>query len=132
MTRLSHDTLQHLGRGTPAVYLWSARLLPVMIAGQFLLAGQALFGGHSWEMHGTLGGLAALPVIVLAAGATAFRHLRGFGWWAALVAGLYILQVLLGAGGPAALAFHPFNAALLLTASLILLFKVERRRSHHL
>jgi uncharacterized membrane protein YoaK (UPF0700 family) len=131
MTRQTHDTLQQLGRGTPAAYLWSARLLPAVIAGQFLLAGQALFGGMSWEMHSTLGGLAALPVIVLAAGAAFLRHLRGFGWWTGLVAGLYILQVLLGAAGPAALAFHPFNAAFLLTAALVLLYKVERRRRHH-
>ncbi|WP_439527521.1 DUF6220 domain-containing protein [Pannonibacter sp.] len=132
MTSLKHDTLQHLDRGTPAVFLWSARLLPAMIAGQFLLAGQALFGGQSWAMHSTLGTLIALPLIVLVVGAAAFRHLRGFGWWAGVIFGLYILQVLLGAAGPAALAFHPFNAALLLTASLVLLFKVERRRSHHL
>ncbi|MFN4010747.1 MAG: DUF6220 domain-containing protein [Pannonibacter sp.] len=131
MTSLKHDTLQHLDRGTPAAFLWSARLLPAMIAGQFLLAGQALFAGQSWEMHGTLGTLVALPLIVLVGGAAAFRHLRGFGWWAGVIFGLYILQVLLGAAGPEALAFHPFNAALLLTASLVLLFKVERRRSHH-
>lgn len=131
MTRQTHDTLQQPGRGTPAAYLWSARLLPALIAGQFLLAGQALFGGMSWEMHSTLGGLAALPVIVLAAGAALLGHLRGFGWWAGLVAGLYILQVQLGAAGPAALAFHPFNAALLLTAALVLLYKIERRQRHH-
>lgn len=129
MPRLKHDTLRHLGRGTPAVYLWSARLLPAGIAGQFLLAGQALFGGFSWEAHSTLGGLAALPEIVLAAGSALLRHLRGFGWWAGLVTCLYIMQVLLGTAGSAALAFHPFNAALLLTAALVLLYKVERRRA---
>ncbi|MCA1951835.1 MAG: DUF6220 domain-containing protein [Hyphomicrobiales bacterium] len=132
MTDLSHDTLQDLDRGTPALYLWSSRALPVTLGAQFLLAGQALYGGLPWRLHEAVGSLAVLPVLVLAVGAAAIRHLRGFGWWAGLIAVLYVLQIVLATAGPSALAFHPFNAALLLTASLVLLFKVERRRAHQL
>lgn len=57
------------------------------------------------------------------------RRLRGFGWWAGVIGLLYALQLALASFGPGTLALHPFNAALLLTASLIFLFKVERRRS---
>jgi hypothetical protein len=56
-------------------------------------------------------------------------RLRGFGWWAGVITILYALQLVLASSGSGALAIHPFNASLLLTASLIFLFKVERRRS---
>jgi hypothetical protein len=56
-------------------------------------------------------------------------RLRGFGWWAGVVAILYVLQLALASSGPGALAIHPFNAALLLAASLVFLSKVQRRRS---
>jgi hypothetical protein len=46
-----------------------------------------------------------------------------------VIAVLYTLQLALAAFGAGALALHPFNAALLLSASLVVLFKVERRRS---
>ncbi|WP_211242237.1 hypothetical protein [Paracoccus gahaiensis] len=42
------------------------------------------------------------------------------------------LQVALAAGAnPLPLSFHPLNAALLLTASLTLRTKIERRRALH-
>lgn len=72
-----------------------------------------------------------LPVAALVAYAVPVPRLRGFAWWAGVVLILYLGQVALADAGPAALAFHPLNAALLLTASLIVLFKVERRRSRH-
>ena len=128
----AHDTLADLGRGTPALFLWSARLLPVTLGAQFLLAGQALFGGLSWDLHGLLGGLVGLPVVALLAASLCIARLRGFGWWAALTAALYGLQLGLAAASPVALSFHPFNGALLLTAALVLLFKVERRHAHPL
>lgn len=116
-------------RGVPVLFRWSARLLPAALSAQFLLAGQALFGGMSWGAHGAVGGLIALPVLLLALGAAVVPRLRGLGWWAGAAVILYLLQVGLAAAGPSGLAFHPFNAALLLAASLVLLGKVERRVS---
>lgn len=130
MADIVHDTLVDLERGTPFWFLWSARLLPAGLAAQFLLAGQALFGGLSWEPHVTLGVMLFVPVAALLGGALLIRRLRGFNWWTGLTAILYLLQVALAAAGPAALAFHPFNAALLLASALVLLAKVERRRRH--
>jgi hypothetical protein len=128
MTGLNHDTFKRLHQGTPPVFLVAAWSIPVFIAVQFLLAGQALFGGLSWNLHGTVGALASVPVFVVAGYATFVPWLRGFGWWALIIIVLYFTQIGLAAGGTTALALHPFNAALLLTASLIFLFKVERRR----
>ena len=131
MEPLKHDTLHDLEHGTPALFLWSARALPALIGAQFFLAGQALFGGMSWDLHGLVGGIIGLPVLVLAGGAVAFARLRGFGWWAGLTLILYLAQVVLAVADGGALALHPFNGALLLTSALVLLAKVERRRAHH-
>ncbi|MGN7870006.1 DUF6220 domain-containing protein [Paracoccus sp. 22332] len=130
MASTAHDTLVDLERGTPSWFLWSARLLPAGLAAQFLLAGQALFGGLPWEAHVTLGMALFVPVAALLSGALSIRRLRGFNWWAGLMSLLYLLQVALAAAGPAALAFHPFNAALLLASALVLLAKIERRLRH--
>lgn len=131
MSDLTHDTLADLRRGTPAPFTAAARCLPVLIGGQFLLAGQALFGGLTWDAHGMLGGLIGVPIIAILGYALALPRLRGFGWWAVVLVILYALQLALASFGSAALAFHPLNAALLLTASLVLLFKVERRCAAH-
>ena len=109
MTKTTHDTLAELRLGTPAPFIAAAFSLPALLALQFLLAGQALFAGLPWDLHGAFGGVIAIPVFTLLWCSLIVRRLRGFGWWAG--------------------ALHPFNAALLLTASLIVLFKVERRRS---
>jgi hypothetical protein len=129
MPTTPHDTLADLGRGTPAPFTAAAFSLPALLALQFLLAGQALFARLSWELHGALGGAIAIPVFTLLCYALAVPRLRGFGWWAGVLAILYAFQLALAASGPGALAIHPFNAALLLTASVVFLFKVERRRS---
>ena len=131
MTGHDHDTFTDLSAWTPALFTLAARGLPVLLGLQFLLAGQALFGGIGWEAHGIVGGLVMLPVAALVGYAVLVQHLHGFAWWAGVVLILYLLQVALAASGPAALAFHPLNAALLLTASLVFLFKVERRRGRH-
>ncbi|WP_372426137.1 DUF6220 domain-containing protein [Salinarimonas chemoclinalis] len=131
MTNLSHDTLRDLDRGTPALVLWSARALPALLGAQFLLAGRALFAGTSWELHGALGGFIAVPVFLLAGSSLAIGRLRGFAWWASLTAVLYLIQVALALGGPGLLAYHPLNAALLLTSALVLAAKFERRRAYH-
>ncbi|MES2145924.1 MAG: DUF6220 domain-containing protein, partial [Pseudomonadota bacterium] len=124
MQKPAHDTLADLGRGTPAPFTTAAFSLPALLAIQFLLAGQALFGGLPWDLHGALGGAIAIPVFMLLCYALAVRRLRGFAWWAAVLAILYGVQLALASSGPDALAIHPFNAALLLTASLVFLFKV--------
>lgn len=129
MTDTTHDTLTDLALGTPALFTLAARSLPPLVGVQFLLAGGALFSGLPWAMHGMLGGIIGLPVVVLAGYALALPRLRGFGWWAAALVILYVGQLALASSGAALLAFHPFNAALFLTASLVLLFKVERRRA---
>lgn len=129
MTKM-HDTFIELGRGTPGWFTWSARLLPVGFLAQFLSAGSALFqNSELWGIHAAVGGILAIPALALVGGSLSLSWLRGFGWWSGLVFVLYVGQVLLAAGSqPLPLSFHPFNGALLLTASLILLTKVERRR----
>ncbi|PWK59676.1 DUF6220 domain-containing protein [Roseicyclus mahoneyensis] len=129
MTKATHDTLADLDLGTPAPFTAAAFALPALLACQFLLAGQSLFAGLPWDLHGALGGLIAIPVFTLLGYSLAMRRLRGFGWWAGVIGLLYALQLALASFGPGALALHPFNAALLLTASLIFLLKVERRRA---
>lgn len=129
MTKVTHDTLADLGLGTPAPFTAAAFTLPALLALQFLLAGQALFAGLPWDLHGALGGVIAIPIFTLLGYALTMRRLKGFAWWAGVIGLLYALQLSLASFGSDALALHPFNAALLLSASLIFLFKVERRRS---
>lgn len=129
-----HDTLADLDRGTPLWFTASAYALPAGLLGQFLLAGLALFSnGEMWGLHAAVGGLLSVPALALLGGSLALPRLRGFGWWAGLIVLLYGIQVALAAGSvPAALSLHPFNGALLLSSSLILLAKVERRRAHRI
>lgn len=126
----THDTLREIERGTPAAFVLSAWLLPPGIIAQFLLAGQSLFGGLSWNGHALWGGLLALPVGALLTGAALVPRLRGFLWWAAALGALYAIQIGLAAIGGKALGLHPANGALLLVVSLALVVKVERRRTH--
>lgn len=131
MTDMNLHTLTDHNRSTPFLFIWSARVLPIATGMQFLLAGQALFGSMSWAAHGVVGVVVGLPVLILAGLSLGVPSLRGFAWWVGGILALYVLQIALAASGPSALAFHPFNAALLLTATLVLLAKVERRRSRH-
>lgn len=128
MERL-HDTMADIGRGTPAWFLFSARLLPLGILGQFLSAGLALFGGKNlWSLHASTGVTLSLLVVALLAGTLLVPRLRGFSWWAGLTFVLYGMQVMLAAGSvPELLALHPLTGALLLSAASVLLFKIERR-----
>ncbi len=126
-----HDTLRDIERGTPFWFTTSGWLVPAGVLGQFLLAGQALFGGSDFSTHAMLGSLLALPVLVLLLGALSVGRLRGFGWWAGLLAVLTLVQfVLAGGDGAPLLAYHPVNGALVLVASLVLLANIERRRAH--
>lgn len=130
----SHDTFADLSRGTPFWFTLSARVLPLGLLTQFLSAGSALFRDQTlWGLHGAVGGALSVPVLALLAGAVFIPRLRGFGWWAGLTCLLYVTQIGLASGGsPLPLSLHPMNGALLLTASLVLLAKVERRRAQPL
>ncbi|MBQ2263684.1 MAG: hypothetical protein II336_20260 [Loktanella sp.] len=130
----SHDTFTDLTRGTPVWFTLSARALPLGLFTQFLSAGSALFRDQTlWGLHGAVGVALSAPVLALLAGTALIPRLRGFGWWAGLTCGLYVTQIGLAAGGnPLPLSLHPMNGALLLTASLFLLAKVERRRAQPL
>jgi hypothetical protein len=126
-----HDTLRDLERGTPFWFTASSWLMPAGVLAQFLLAGQALFGGSDFSTHAMLGSLLALPVLVLLLGALSVGRLRGFVWWAGILAVLTLVQfVLAGGDGSPLLVYHPVNGALVLVASLVLLAKIERRRAH--
>jgi len=126
-----HDTFVDLHLGTPLWFTFLARLLPVLLFAQFVTAGLGLFfDAQLIGLHMTLGFVLALPPLGLLAGSLMVRRLRGFGWWAGVVFLLYLVQVALAAGGnPLPMSLHSANGALLLAASLVLLFKVERRRA---
>ena len=125
----THDTLASPHPGTPAWVKALARLLPIGIVAQFLSAGLGLFLDPGLlGLHRAIGTALSLPVLGLLAAALLIRRLRGIGWWAGAVLALYAVQVALAAtAAPLPLSLHPANGALLLSASLILLAKVERR-----
>lgn len=129
MTTATHDTLVDLEAGTPRLFIWAARVLPIVLLAQFYIAGQALFAGATWDLHIAFGGLAALPILIMFGYALAIERLRGFGWWAGVLTMLYIVQVVLAAAGDSWLQFHPLNAALMLTVSLVFAYKVARRNA---
>ncbi len=129
----NHDTFADLHLGTPGWFTVLAWLMPLGLFAQFASAGLGLFLNPDLiGLHASMGFTLSLPAAGLLAGALVVRRLRGFGWWAGIVLALYIAQVSLAAtGAPLPLSLHPANAALLLTASLVLLAKVERRRAQH-
>ncbi|WP_460080087.1 DUF6220 domain-containing protein [Roseibium sp. LAB1] len=124
-----HNTFEHLGAGIPWWYSFSARALPVGILGQYLTAGLALFrDGELWGLHAASGLVLTGFVGTLTGGSLLVARLGALGWWAGLTGMLYLIQILLSAGSrPELLAFHPFNGALLLMVSLVLLVKIEQR-----
>ncbi|MBX9464309.1 MAG: hypothetical protein KL840_15340 [Aquamicrobium sp.] len=129
----THDTFVDLHVGTPGWFTVLAWLMPLGLVAQFASAGLGLFLNPDLiGLHASMGFTLSLPAAGLLAGALVVKRLRGFGWWAGLVVAFYIAQVSLAAtGAPLPLALHPANAALLLTASLVLLAKVESRRAQH-
>lgn len=132
MNSTDHDTFCRPGAGTPYWFILSARMFPLGLFGQFLSAGIGLFSNNeAMELHAVAGGLFALPALVLFGGSLAVSRLRGFAWWTGLIIALYLVQIALAAiKQPAALSAHPANGALLLTASIVLLAKIERRQGH--
>ena len=127
-----HDSFAALPHRTPFWFSLAARALPVGLLVQFLSAGIALFSNaEMWGLHAAAGGALFLPVAALLLGSLLVQRLSGFRWWSGLISILYLTQLVLAAGSePFQLSLHPFNGALLLTASLILLAKVERRAAN--
>jgi hypothetical protein len=125
----THDTFRRLDLGTPVFFTLTARFLPGLLAIQFLLVGQPLSGNLLGDIHDLIDNVVAFQVLVIAGYALFVSRLRGFGWWACVIVLTYLAQFALPASGPVALVFQTFNAALLLSASLVLLFKIERRRT---
>lgn len=126
---ITRDTDTALDLAPPRWFTALAWLLPAGIFAQFVSAGLGLFRDSGLlGLHAAMGFTLSLPVIGLLAGSLLVPRLRGFAWWAGAVLLAYSVQVVLAAGaGPLPMSFHPANGALLLTASLVLLARVERR-----
>lgn len=94
------------------------------VAGQFFLAGMAVFGaGTGWELHAAMAGALGLPVLALflLSLSQALRRYRRSG---ALLFAVYLLQVALAGVGdalPMLGALHPVNGMLmgLITVRLV-------------
>lgn len=91
------------------------------VAGQFLLAGMAVFGaGTGWELHAATGGALGLPVLALFL-LSLSQALRGLRRSGALLLTVYLLQVMLaavGGGVPLLGALHPVNGLVMGLISL--------------
>ena len=122
-------------RLAPLWYRHAARAVPAGILAQYLLAGLALFqDGAFWAGHGALGMLLSLPIAAMALASWFGSASRPLRWWAGLLAGLYVLQIMLIVTGQAIgsgllQALHPFNGGLMLVCALVLMAKVERSRA---
>ena len=108
-----------------------AWIVPVGIFVQFLNAGLGLFFNKQLLVpHSVIGKSLSLPVVGLLVSALLIPRLRSFLWRAVAVLALYLVQVGLAIGStPMLLSLHPANAALLLMASLLLLVRIEHRRT---
>ena len=94
------------------------------VAGQFFLAGMAVFGaGTGWELHAATGGALGLPVFALFL-LSLSPSLRPYRRDGSLLFAVYLLQVALAAVGdalPMLGALHPVNGMLmgLITVRLV-------------
>lgn len=87
-----------------------------------------------WEWHGALGYVLLIPIATVLIASRKQASVRPLRWWATIVAALYGLQIVWiitgqSAGSGVLQALHPFNAGLLLTAALVLVAKIEAKRS---
>ncbi len=114
---------------------WTARLIPVGISAQFLLAGLGLFSdAAAWPWHGALGFLLIPAIGVVLVASWRDETARPWRGRAGILSCLSMLQpVLMIAGqetGSGLLqALHPFNGALMLAASLWLAAGVQPART---
>jgi hypothetical protein len=121
-------------RRAPGLFTLAALSLPPLVLAQFFLVGLATFhDGAVWELHGTLGGLIALPILALAATPWFNRRVRPLRWWGLALLLVYVTQVLLAAAAKSGLtwiaALHPPNALILLAVDLVLVIKIHRSHS---
>lgn len=121
--------------GARAIAAATAILVVAGLTVQVLLAGLALFADASlWSTHGMFGGLIGVPILGLAVAALIHPELRGLRFHAVVLAGLYVLQVLLAVsadllGGWIA-ALHPLNAVALMRTSAALVEASIRKVPH--
>ncbi|SOD98309.1 DUF6220 domain-containing protein [Caenispirillum bisanense] len=115
---------------TPVWFATCIRIMPLGVLMQFLLAGFGLFEDAGFEMHVVVGAALGVPAFAIFAGAVLVARLRPLAWWAGSLVASYLVQVALAAGGdPSLLAYHPFNGALVLVASVVLFAEVEHGKA---
>lgn len=113
----------------PRSIVYTAHSIPAAILAQFFLAGLALFQDTAvWAWHAALGFLLLVPIAVVLLASFTVARVRPLRWWSIALVTLYCLQVLWiivgqGSGSGILQALHPFNAGLLLAASLVLVDK---------
>lgn len=111
----------------PGWVIWTAWVAVIGLLGQFLLAGLALFTGLAdWGAHRALGVALLFPILTLVATSFWTPAARPLRWWGSVLAGLYLLQVMLATAELEGLkALHVLNAPLVLLAAVVLLVKIE-------
>lgn len=115
------------------LFTLTALLLPPLILAQFFLAGLALFhDGEAWGVHGMLGSLIGLPVLILAGLPWLSPDLRPLRWWGLALFLVYLVHILLAGAAANDMTFvaalHPPNALSLIALNLVLLLKIGRFR----
>lgn len=119
----------------PRFVMLAARSIPIIIVAQFLLVGLSMFQDAAiWEWHSVLGFVLLVPVTTILIATLTRRGVQPLRWWAMMLALLYALQIVWVVAGQASgsgmlMAMHPFNASLLLIASLVIVAKIERSHS---
>lgn len=122
---------KRLAKMAPLVLVIAVRIVPLMIATQFLLAGLALYyNGAIWGWHGLIGMSLLVPIAVIVLSPYFYSSVRPLRWWALLLGCLYLVQLVLiitgqNMGQGLLIALHVFNGVLVLKTSLVLLAKVE-------
>lgn len=129
---VANTSIDHTQRMAPGWFVLAARLVPVGIVGQFLLAGLSLFvDAEIWGVHGMLGTALVFAIGVTAIAPFARSDIRPLRHWGAALGFLYILQIAFIAtaenfSSGLLQALHVFNAGLLLVAASVIVAKIER------
>jgi hypothetical protein len=101
-------------KAVPGYVIYSAWAVPVMVLGQFAM-------------------LASVPVALITFGAFRDKGARPLRWWAALMAGLYLVPLALwrlNPDGAPSLSrdMHPVFAGLIVASAVVLLVKIHTAR----